>query len=138
MRVLPFLPFDLTLVLDFLKCFGILVDYKDRGWSFKGDPTELNSFDLEKWSADHCCGITELTGSYLVSSKVMEAISAGADAMLADDVIEPSYSGWSSPIVMVKKPDGSYRFCLDFRKVNSVTKRDAYPLPQMNGILHKL
>ena len=60
------------------------------------------------------------------------------DAILADDVIEPSKSGWSSPVVMVKKPDKSYRFCLDFRKLNEVTKKDAYPLPQMNGILDKL
>jgi len=39
---------------------------------------------------------------------------------------------------MVKKPNGKYRFCLDFRKVNSVSKKDAYPLPNMNDILDKL
>ena len=52
---------------------------------------------------------------YLVSPKVMEAIVAEVDKMLEEDIIEPSSSGWSSPIVMVKKPDKSYRFCLDFR-----------------------
>jgi len=39
---------------------------------------------------------------------------------------------------MVKKPNGKYRFCLDFRKVNSVSKKDAYPLLNMNKILDKL
>ena len=58
--------------------------------------------------------------------------------MLADDIIDPLSGGWSSPIVLVRKPDGSRCFCLDFRKLNQVTKRDAYPLPQMNGILDKL
>ena len=58
--------------------------------------------------------------------------------MLADEVIKPSQSDWPSPIVMVQKPDGSYRFCLNFRKLNAVTKKDAYPLPQMTGILDKL
>jgi len=58
--------------------------------------------------------------------------------MLAAGIIEPSYSEWSNPIVMVKKPNGKYRFCLDFRKVNSVSKKDAYSLPNMNGILDKL
>jgi len=75
---------------------------------------------------------------YLVSPKVQEAIRAEVDKMLAADIIEPSYSEWSNPIVMVKKPNGKYRFCLDFRKVNSVSKKDAYPLPNMNGILDKL
>jgi len=60
------------------------------------------------------------------------------DKMLAGDIIEPSYSEWSNPIVMVKKSNGKYRLCLDFRKVNSVSKKDAYPLPNMNGILDKL
>ena len=58
--------------------------------------------------------------------------------MLDHDIIEPSNSSWSSPIVMAKKADGTRRFCLDFRKLNQVTKKDAYPLPQMNGILDKL
>ena len=75
---------------------------------------------------------------YLVSPKMMDIINQEVDKMLADDIIEPSSSGWSSPIVLVRKPDGSRRFCLDFRKLNQVTKKDAYPLPQMNGILDKL
>ena len=75
---------------------------------------------------------------YLVSPKVQEAIRAEVDKMLNAGIIEPSYSEWSSPIVMVKKPNGKYRFCLDFRKVNSVSKKDAYPLPNMTGILDKL
>ena len=58
--------------------------------------------------------------------------------MLADDIIEPSNSGWSNPIIIVRKPDGSYRFCLDFRKLNKVTKLDAYPIPKMENILDKL
>jgi len=75
---------------------------------------------------------------YLVSPKVQEAIRDEVDKMLAAGIIEPSYSEWSNPIVMVKKPNGKYRFCLDFRKVNGVSKKDAYPLPNMNGILDKL
>lgn len=75
---------------------------------------------------------------YLVSPKVQEAICAEVDKMLAARIIEPSFSEWSNPVVMVKKPNGKYHFCLDFRKVNSVSKKDAYPLPNMNGILDKL
>ncbi|XP_029163431.1 uncharacterized protein LOC114934886 [Nylanderia fulva] len=75
---------------------------------------------------------------YLVSPKVQEAIHAEVDKMLRAGIIEPSHSEWSNPIVMIKKPNGKYRFCLDFRKVNDVSKKDAYPLPNMNGILDKL
>ena len=44
-------------------------------------------------------------------------------------VVRPSTSLWSSPVVMVRKKDGGWRFCVDYRKVNSVTRQDAYPLP---------
>ena len=58
--------------------------------------------------------------------------------MLDQNVIEPSTSAWSSPIVQVTKADGSIRFCIDFRKVNSVTKKDAYPLPNIGDALDTL
>ena len=74
---------------------------------------------------------------YPVSPIVQEAIYEEVDKMLKDDVIEESFSDWSSPIVMIKR-NGKYRFCLDFRKVNSITKKDAYPLPFMNTILSRL
>lgn len=60
------------------------------------------------------------------------------DKMLTTGIIEPSYSEWLNPIVMVKKPNGKYRFCLDFCKVNEVSKKDAYPLPNITGILDKI
>ncbi len=60
------------------------------------------------------------------------------DHMLEMGVIEPSVSPWASPIVIVKKHDGTDRFCVDFRKVNAVTKRDVYPLPVINEILELL
>lgn len=76
--------------------------------------------------------------SYMVSPKVMEAILAKLKQIFKDDIIEPSNSGWSNPIIMIRKPDMTYRFFLDFRKLNFVTKKDAYPLPLMNSILNKL
>ena len=60
------------------------------------------------------------------------------EEMMAKDVIQPSHSPWSSPIILVRKKDGSTRFCVDFRKVNSITKKDAYPLPRVDDTLDTL
>eukprot|EP00731_Ephydatia_muelleri_P031170 Em0022g684a len=58
--------------------------------------------------------------------------------MLRDDVIQPSSSPWASPIVLATKKDGSPRFCVDYRKLNEVTQKDAYPLPQIDETLETL
>ena len=58
--------------------------------------------------------------------------------MLESDVIQQSDSPWSSPIVLAKKHDGTTRFCVDYRKVNEVTRKDAYPLPRVDDTLDTL
>ena len=49
--------------------------------------------------------------------------------LLDNDFIDPSQSDWSSPCILVPKPDGTFCMCTDYRKVNSVTKTDSFPVP---------
>jgi len=60
------------------------------------------------------------------------------DDMLQSGVIEPSESASASPVCLVKKKDGTYRFCVDYRMVNAVSKRDAFPIPDIHGVLAHL
>ena len=53
-------------------------------------------------------------------------------------VIQPSNSPWASPIVLVRKKDGSLRFCIDYRKLNTVTKADTFPLTRIDDLLDQL
>lgn len=75
---------------------------------------------------------------YPVSPAVQKHIDNELQKMLDLDVIERSFSGWSSPVVMVPKKDKTYRFCVDYRKLNAVTEKDAYPLPYISTILDSL
>ena len=55
-------------------------------------------------------------------------INKEVDEMLAEGVIQPSSSPWNLPVEIVRRKDGKTRFCIDFRKLNQVSKKDAYPL----------
>jgi len=58
--------------------------------------------------------------------------------MIDRGIIEPSSSPWASPVVLVTKKDGTPRFCVDYRKLNDVTIKDAYPLPNVSECLDAL
>ena len=60
------------------------------------------------------------------------------DDMIERDFIEPSRSSWAAPIVYVRKKDGSWRLCVDFRKLNQVAKICVYPLPRIQDIFSTL
>ena len=60
------------------------------------------------------------------------------DKLLLDNIIRPSTSPWSSPVLLKKKPDGTFRFLVDFRRLNAVTKKDSYPQPSAEELLLRL
>ncbi|KZS13498.1 Uncharacterized protein APZ42_021358 [Daphnia magna] len=71
---------------------------------------------------------------YRVSKFERDLINEKLGEMLRDGINQPSQSPWSSPVVLVRKKSGDHRFCVDYRRLNAVTKRDVYPLPRMDDV----
>ena len=72
------------------------------------------------------------------SPKLLTAAHAKVDRLLAEGIVEPSESPWSSCPVIASKEDGSIWFCIDYRQLNKITKKDAYLLPHMDSSLDNL
>jgi transposase InsO family protein len=75
---------------------------------------------------------------YRAGPRAREAEAAEVQRMLKAGVIEQAHSEWASPVVLVPKPDGSMRFCVDYRRLNALTMKDSYPLPRMDECIDSL
>ncbi len=69
--------------------------------------------------------------AYRVNPAKRKVIESEVKYLMENGLAVPSSSAWSSPCLLVPKPDGSHRFCTDYRKVNAITKPDSFPLPLM-------
>lgn len=78
--------------------------------------------------------------SYRTPLKKRRVVDRAIDDMLGANIIRRSKSPWSFPIVVVDKKDGTKRFCVDFRQLNSyeVTKSNSWPLPLIDDLLDQL
>ena len=69
---------------------------------------------------------------------VTEAVEKQCRELHMADIIEPSKSPWSAPIVPIRKKDGSIRLCVDYRQLNQITKPDRFPMPNVTDVIASL
>ena len=105
---------------------------------FSQGPHDLGQIDLVQHGIDmRDASPIRQSPRRLPLTKQQDASRAVED-MEKEGVIELSSSLWASPIVLVKKKDGSTKFCVDYRRLNSMTRKDSYSLPQINNTLEAL
>ena len=75
---------------------------------------------------------------YRMSPQQEEEINKQTEEMLKNGIIRQSNSPWAHNVILVKKPDGSTRFVIDYRPLNEVTIKDSYPMPNVREILDKM
>ena len=73
-----------------------------------------------------------------IAPPLVEEVRLHIQEMLDGGAIRPSQSPWCNAVVLVRKKDGSLRFCIDFRKLNDRTKKDSYPLPRLQESMDAL
>lgn len=113
----------------------LLLEFADL---FAKDMTQLGNTDLvvHRIFTDDVPPIS--SRPYMVPRNEQIFINEEVQRMLDNNLIRESSSPWASPVVLVNKKNGKKRFCVDYRKLNAVTKKDKYPLPRIDEMLDSL
>ena len=118
-----------------LQLRGLLADYHDI---FSLNDDECGETDLVEFKIDTGEAYPRRQPARRVPFSARREIAKQLEKMQKDNVIQPSESPWASPVVLVRKRDGSLHFCVDYRALNSVTKPDLFPLPRISDLLDQL
>ena len=114
------------------KLYGVIKQFTDVLQNTPGR-TNLTVHHIETGSA-----LPVRLPPYRLPHAYRDAVRAELQQMLEGGIIEHSSSEWASPIVIVNKKDGSLRLCVDYRKLNSVSQSDAYPMPRIDELIDGL
>ena len=125
---------DLT-ATQYLQLQDLLMNYQEI---FLGPEGELGHTSLSEHTIDTGDARPIKQPPRRVPLAQKTVVEAEINTMLKQGIIETSDSAWSSPVVLVTKKDGGVRFCVDYRRLNNVTKKDAYPLPKIDQCLDTL
>ena len=120
---------------------GIPQEYQDYEDLFKDDKTRAALPKHQPW--DHHIPLQEgtepiKTGVYSLSRAQEIELKNYLDENLAKGFIQKSESPWGFPILFVPKKDGTLRLCVDYRRLNQVTKKNSYPLPLISELQDRL
>ena len=116
----------------------LLQSLEDNSDVFALDSSELGNTTEVTHSIDTGSSKPVRQGPRRTPFALREKVNQMVDDMLKQGVIQESKSPWASPIVLVKKKDGDLRFCIDYRKLNHITKKDVFPLPRIDDTLDLL
>ena len=75
---------------------------------------------------------------YRLAPAAMQELSSQLQDLLDKQFIRPSSSPWGAPILFIKKKDGSFRMCIDYRELNKLTIKNRYPLPRIDDLFDQL
>ncbi|GMF28614.1 unnamed protein product [Phytophthora fragariaefolia] len=114
---------------------SLLGDFRDM---FVESSLKPGRTDLLKFSIDTGTHPPIKQRPYRVSNAEGDVMEAEIDQYLELGLVRPSTSPWASPVLMIRKPDGGIRFCIDYRRLNAVTIKDCYPMPLIDDILDVL
>ena len=110
----------------------------DHHQAFSIDPGERGETDMVQMEVDTGDAHPRRQPVRCMPFAVRQEVARQLKDMQQSGVIQPSSSPWASPVVMVKKKDGSHQFCVDYRPLNAVTKPDLFPLPRIDDLLDQL
>lgn len=113
----------------------LLLQYRDI---FAKDDFDLGRSNVAQHRIPTTCDLPIKQRPYRVPEALKPIVSEHISNMYRKGIISPSHSCWASPITLVKKKDQSWRFCVDYRKLNAVTKKDCFPLPRIDELLDRL
>ena len=106
--------------------------------AFSASPEDLGRTNLIYHTIDIGDSGPVRQGMRRIPHEQIKVLKAEVDKLQSARMVEPSCSPFASPTILVKKKNGSWRLCIDYRKLNSVTKKDEHPLPRIENIFDTL